>query len=221
VGKDMWKSIISALFVLFPTLYFGYVGKPAEMALALVAGVAAGVLLNIERIKVFKAGPSGVEAELKEVLEEAYATMANLKALGRPLLLATFDVLTRGGRWGWGASGSPLKHRLVRELEEVAEALSLDDQEIQETRTKFYHYQTWDHYHQFIEKVIKDKRPDKEIQDGLRALRNYGSSDFPGEAEIRELLGDLYQTLEPDHIELLKDYLHYNQHHSLRRKEES
>ena len=215
----MWKSIISVLLVLLPTLCFGYLGKPAEMGLAIVAGGVAGLFLNIERIKAFKAGPSGIEAELKEVLEEAYATMANLKALGRPLLLVTFDVLTRGGRWGWGASGDPLKHRLVRELEEVAEALFLDDQEIQEARTKFYHYQTWDRYHQFIEKVIKDKRPDKEIQDGLGALRNYGSSDFPGEAEIRELLGDFYETLEPDHIELLKDYLHYKQHHSPRRKE--
>jgi hypothetical protein len=215
----MWKSIVSVLLVLLPALYFGYVGKSVEMGLAIVAGIAAGLFLNIERIKAFKAGPSGVEAELKEVLEEAYATMANLKALARPLLLSTLDVLTRGGRWGWGASASPMKHRLVRELEEVAEALALDDPEIQEARAGFYRYQTRDRYRRFMNKMIEDKQPDTEIRDGLKALCSYGSSDFPGEAKIEELLGDLYETLEPDHIELLEDYLYYKEHHSLRREE--
>ncbi|MBC8492341.1 MAG: hypothetical protein H8D43_01045 [Chloroflexi bacterium] len=215
----MWKPIGSVLLVLVPALYFGYVGKPTEMLLAIVAGGLAAAFLNIERIRWIKAGPSGFETELKQAIEEAYATTKSLKALARPLLLATFHILTVGGHYGWGRLATPEKHSLISELEAITEALSLDDQKIKEARDRFYRNATWEHYRRFMSKVIEDKHPDTEIQGGLRALLRTDSSDFPSEKEIRGQLGDLSEALEPDHIELLQDYLYYKENRSLRPRE--
>src|ERR1700745_3476014 len=64
--RSMKRLIQIAAFsiLLIGTLVFGYLGKPAEMGLAIVAASIALVFSDIERFKSFKG--AGFEAELRE-----------------------------------------------------------------------------------------------------------------------------------------------------------
>ncbi len=58
------------IFVFLPlaSFYFGYMGKPAEMGLAIVAGAIALAFANIDKIRKFKG--AGFEAEMREQREQ-------------------------------------------------------------------------------------------------------------------------------------------------------
>ena len=59
---------ISSYIVLFVfSLIFGFLGKPAEMGLSIIAGSLGLAFLNIDKIKRFKGG--GFEAEMQEKIE--------------------------------------------------------------------------------------------------------------------------------------------------------
>ena len=53
----------SSAILLIVTIYFGYVGKPTEMGLAITAGFIGLVFSSLDKFESFKAG--GVEAKLK------------------------------------------------------------------------------------------------------------------------------------------------------------
>jgi hypothetical protein len=61
--------------------YFGLVGRLKEMGLAMTACVLAALINNFDKIKWLKA--PGIEAELKETVNKAYATKEELGDLIR------------------------------------------------------------------------------------------------------------------------------------------
>ena len=62
-----WIQFIAYTILLVGTMVFGFLGKPTEMGLAIVASAIALVFSDIERFKRFKG--AGFEAELREQME--------------------------------------------------------------------------------------------------------------------------------------------------------
>lgn len=60
-------EFVSFMIMLLGSLAFGYLGKPAEMGLAIVAGAIAFSLANLDKFSKIKG--AGFEAELKEKIE--------------------------------------------------------------------------------------------------------------------------------------------------------
>ncbi|MGE5588603.1 MAG: hypothetical protein ACM3ZO_10400 [Clostridia bacterium] len=183
------------------------------MGLAIVAGAIAAAFLNLDRIEHFKG--AGFEAEMKRVVEKAYATIENLKDLARPLILSTLDILTSSGRWG----GMDLhqKHELAKGLERVARSLTLHDKDLESARETFYRYHVWDHYTEFTNAVSKEKDVDDSVKNRLAALRNYESLDYPSKELIVRTLGYAAEAVSPETKETLADYLYYLKERHLRR----
>lgn len=85
--KENTKSIISISLIMIPVIIFGALGMSVEMTIVLFAGFASAVLMNIDKFKSFKAGK--LEAKLREadkVIEDAHATIGQLKEVAEPLL---------------------------------------------------------------------------------------------------------------------------------------
>ena len=211
----MIKKIILVLIILGPSLIFGYFGKPTEMSLAIVGGAITAAFLNIDKMSRFKG--AGFEAEMKEAVKEAYATIENLKELGEPLILTTIEILTKEGRFG--GMGAYKKHKFKQELEDISKSLDIDNNRLEKIKDKFYRYHVWDHYQEFITVISQDSYVDKEIANKLGSLKkDYSSKDFPKEETIQEIINQVDE-LEEITQETLKDYIYYKNNKEIRKKE--
>lgn len=62
---EQWIQFIAYTILLVGTMVFGFLGKPTEMGLAIVASAIALVFSDIERFKRFKG--AGFEAEYRRL----------------------------------------------------------------------------------------------------------------------------------------------------------
>ena len=212
---DTFKTIITLTLILGPPMAFGILEKPMEMRIAVVVGAIAAAFFNIDKFKRFKG--AGFEAELKEAVDKAYATLDSLKELAKPLILATTDILTSAGRWG--GMDAHQKHVFMKDLEQTARSLSLRDKELEDAKEKFYRFHTWDHLNHFIRKASEAKNIDNATRQRLSARINYHSHDFPTKKELFDILGSRADDLSENVAEALNDYLYYVENKMLRRPE--
>lgn len=96
--KDNVKNIIAVSLIMIPVIVFGFLDMTAQMTISLFAGFASAVLLNIDRFKSFKAGQ--LEAKLREtnkIIDDASATIEQLRSVTEPLLNANLSLLIHDG----------------------------------------------------------------------------------------------------------------------------
>lgn len=99
-------TIIGSLLTLCLTVMFGVMGKPTEMGIIVVAGGIALAFLNIDKIQKFKG--AGFEAEMKRAVEEANATIEQL----REVAATSSEVILTDLMAGNFMSGTTLEKRL-------------------------------------------------------------------------------------------------------------
>jgi len=207
------RAFICASIILVPAIGFGIANMPKVMGLAIGAGVAASIFVNVDKIATFSG--FGVKAEMRQAIKEAYATTEALKRLAEPLMLAAIDTLTYGSRF----SGVPWsqKHEVLRSLDEVAGELSLQgNAEISAARSNFFRLHTWDHYNRF-ESSLRELNLDRETADRVHALKQYDTENFPTEDQIVAALGpDVSVRLGEAQREALRDYMFYRDNRRLR-----
>jgi len=211
----MCKELISPILVLVPPLVFGFLGKPTEMGIALAAGALAAVFVNIEQIQRFRGG--GVELEMKRAVEEAYASIEEVRRLGRVLIEVALRTLTMMNRYG--PMDLHQKHALWQDLKRMAGELDLeDDQSLREASEECYRYLAWDLFERFVDQARKDGIP-TEVRERLSQMRDCSSADLPGRDQIEAVLGEHLARLNSETLELLEDYLYYRDHRQFRRPE--
>lgn len=102
--------------------WFGHRGSATEMAAAVLPGTLGLIFLNLDRFKSFKA--PGIEAELKDAVQTAYATVNQMKQVARTLLLAQADAIAASGRMSLLTMGEKLNR--LQELDTLATDLELE-----------------------------------------------------------------------------------------------
>lgn len=207
------RIYISVLLILVPPIGFGIAKMPKEMGLALAAGVFAACFVNIDKIAKFSG--FGINAEMRQAIDEAYATTAALKKLATPVLVSAVNILAYGGRY----SGVPAqtKERLIKEFDQLAEELSLQDlPELRKARDGFFALHTRDAYRAFLSS-LRDLRLPEVTMNTLRALQDRIPEESPTESAIRGALGSEASKLGSEQTECLADYLYYRDNRRLRR----
>ncbi|WML49174.1 hypothetical protein RCG23_03525 [Neobacillus sp. PS3-34] len=96
--KNLLKNTFTLICIMGPSLYFGYFGKPTEMGLAIAAGAIAVIFLNPDKFQSFSA--ASVQAELRKTVEEAYASIEQIKEIATPSIWTSITNLTFQGRFG-------------------------------------------------------------------------------------------------------------------------
>ncbi|MCG8514690.1 MAG: hypothetical protein MI740_11145 [Halanaerobiales bacterium] len=127
------KNNIVIIIIILPAIYFGYIGKSTEMGLAIVAGAIVAAFINIDKIQRFKG--AGFEAEMRKMVEEGYATIENLKELGKPIIKALFVNITHFNNIGSMALHK--KHEVLDDLKQILKRLFLKDKELMEIISVF------------------------------------------------------------------------------------
>lgn len=120
-----FQLIISILLIMVPPLFFGYFDKTAAMTIALFAGFASAIMINIDKFEYFKAGQ--LEARIREadkIIEDAHATIDQLKDVAEPLLNTNLSSLIYDGYFDGMNIDDKLK--VFKELYEAESNLELN-----------------------------------------------------------------------------------------------
>ena len=97
--KKLIRNALLVIIILGPALYFGVIGKPAEMGISIIASSLVLVFMNIDKFEFFKGG--GFEAKLRDIekaKEDAYATIEALKTVAGPIIAEALHTINWSGR---------------------------------------------------------------------------------------------------------------------------
>lgn len=211
-----WKKalniITTIVVIIVPALVFGYAGKTAEMGLIVVASSITVAFLNIDKIKSFTG--AGFKAEMKEAIDEANATMDNLKEISIPLIVSSLHHIINSGR----LVGLDFKERegLKNSLDVAMEKLGIEDEKINDMLEDFYRFTTWDLLSDFRNEFYKTRSKDNESYKKLQDMFKIYTTDYPSKKEILEVLNINDQDLNTFEGEKLENYLYYIKKHKLR-----
>lgn len=210
------KALISVSLIIGPTFFFGLVGKATEMGLSIVAGAIGAAFLNLDRVEHFKG--AGFEARMKKVVDEAYATIDNVRAATVPLMIATLNNLTYANRWG--GMNLQQKQALLLSLQSTAKDLSIKDNNVTAAFDLLHRFTTWDLFQLFKRSLEKDL-PDSNLRismgEKFQAILNYDSTTFPTEQQILNIVGEQANKMSNETKERLTDFLFYQTQKRLRR----
>ncbi|UYZ39005.1 hypothetical protein OD350_29395 (plasmid) [Clostridium beijerinckii] len=211
-----WKKtlniITTIVIIIVPALIFGFVGKTAEMGLIVVASSITVAFLNIDKIKSFTG--AGFKAEMKEAIDEANATMDNLKEVSIPLIVSALHHIINSGR----LVGFDFKERegLKNSLDVAMEKLGIEDEKINEMLEDFYRFTSWDLLSDFRNEFYKTRSNNDESYQKLQDMFKIYTTDYPSKKEILEVLDINDQDLNLSESEKLENYLYYIKKHKLR-----
>jgi hypothetical protein len=197
----------------------GYLGRPAEMVISTGTFSVAILFLNLDKFHKFK-GP-GIEAEMRKVTDEAYATIENLKSLERELqnlaLVLAEPVIQVTNMSGVHMQYMVLEYK-VRLIDRVVESLStlgISQSDIDPLLENFHSRIRQKHSHRLYN-AIKNASKSKETA-------------MPGwDEEMSEWEPERFEAFVSEHAldistdecrECVEDLKHWNERKRIRRME--
>lgn len=207
------KTFFSITIIIVPAFIFGFMGKSVEMGLEIVAGAIAGAFLNLDKFERFSG--AGFEAELRKAVEDAYATLDNLKEVTKPLMMITVSNLTYAMRFG--GMDFKEKNNHSKEIERISESLDMQDDELKVTFDTFYRYHTWDLYSIFTNSIYKESKHN-ELNNDLNDLKDYESVNYPTKEKIDTILEAHNYQLSEESQKKLENFFYYQNNRDLKYK---
>lgn len=203
------NRILSIIFIVVPTMYFGYIGKATEMGLALLMGTLVATFINLDKFSSFKG--AGFEAQLreaKETVEKALVTVENLREILQPLLFNTLHSITYMGRIG-GGGPSTNKDTIRDGCEKIISTLKIDSPELLDIISTYNKFNMWDAYGQILNLLNQiDDRP-QTLLIQLDVDNRYSDDNYPPLSFIYKALSDNnipLDTLSSDISKAIKNY---------------
>ena len=188
--------LVASIFV------FGLKGMAAEMGIAVAASGVFLAFANLDKFSEFKG--AGFEAKLREAVDEANATIENLKSVAAPLLTTTIDLLAKDGRW---AEIRPSKnHALYDKLIALQADIGISDCSLEKAKSQYLSIHAWD----MVSDLASDiERAGKE-KFSVEVRKELGSHSFdepPSLEKFLALLGEVeLQDEEGRKLERIRQY---------------
>lgn len=209
--KGKLLTILGSLLTLGLAVMFGVMGQPSEMGIIVVAGAIGLAFLNIDKIQRFKG--AGFEAEMKRAVEEANATIEQLREVAATSSEAILTDLMAGNFM----DGTTLEKRLELHDRLIGnlEGIGASEQQIKNAD------EMWRRgisiiFFRGIRAAIESRKKssqlnteaDKHILDTSREFQNllqFKEWQAPSSTDLREFIENK-GVMNPEVDELLKDY---------------
>ncbi len=133
IDMDKLKNFIGFTLLISSIFIFGLQGMSVEMGIAVVASSIFLAFANLHKFTKFKG--AGFEAELKQVVDEAHATIENLKEVAKPLIQTSLNSLAKAGRLSEGAFNK--NHDLYDQLNTLQTKIGLESNDLEASKS-FY-----------------------------------------------------------------------------------
>lgn len=144
-------NVIGLLLLATSIFLFGLREMISEMGIAVVASAIFLAFANLDKFSEFKG--AGFEAKMRHVVDEANATIDNLKEVAKPLIKTNLISLAKAGRFSSGAFNK--NHELYDQLIELQQKLDLTGSDIEESKSKYLNIHAWDMISELSDKIGK------------------------------------------------------------------
>jgi len=189
-GKN-WTFVIFMFYTIVVSSIFGYLDKTTAMGLSIALGAIGMAFSHIDKIKRFKG--ASFEAEMKEVVSEAYATIEQMKYLAALIGEFAFTFIQGEGRAG-GIEPN-IKIDLDIKIVSLLEKIGLSKEQIINAKEHSNRYILHDHvYHIFrvlerenINKELTKKLTD-ELEDTMQSIVRNKNNSLIDPKELRKYL---------------------------------
>jgi hypothetical protein len=222
--KNTATTGLASIVMVSLAMYLGVMGKPTEMGLIIAACSISIAFLNLDRIQKFKG--AGFEAEMRQAVEEAHATVEQLRILAATSTESTLTTLMSGSFF----DGTTLDHRLSMhdKLVECLQHLGVSQKQISEAR------HMWNKgvgviYHRAIRHALADRKEKNIVNPDATPERTAAATEFqellkferwdaPSSQEMRAFI-QVNGLLTEQISELLSDYAYFEQTGQIKRRE--
>jgi hypothetical protein len=218
MSEKNWTNVFLLLAVIFFAVfgYFLWNDKNGQTS----ALIATGLCIIASRsgvLKKLKLSPTGVEAELQSLVDDAKATIEQLHSLAINQSKLVLQLLQAEGRWGGGSRDD--KERMRAETLSMLQELGVADEAIEELKAVEHPYMHFD----YCGAVTRD------IHQDLTAAQRQNWNEFfshdirkgigfePEPDELEKFLTD-NKLLNADVAERLLDYREFHEHGTHRRE---
>lgn len=131
------KNFIATIFIIFvPQIILVYLGKSYQiMIIFLVCSITVCVLFLQDKVNTLRFGKNGIELDMREAINEAYATIDNIKELIDPII--NYNLQLMAGE-DLAFEGTNLEERIAffRKARELAKKLNIDTLELKSSFAK-------------------------------------------------------------------------------------
>ena len=208
--KDRTLTVLVCLVILVLAVMFGLKAMPTEMGIIVVAGAIFLSFLHIDKIQRFKG--AGFEAEMRQAVEEANATVHQLRDVATTSTKATLTTLMAssfGFQNGMNLSSKlDLHDKLISDLKKIGAS----EQQI-EHADEMWRKGVSVIFHRGILKAIKKTsqiNPDvaeqvKAVSEEFQEFLNFDTWCTATPEEMKSFINDK-GVMNPDIEELLEDY---------------
>jgi hypothetical protein len=207
------KAIIffAWMYIFIVPVTFGFLDKVGIMTASILAGCLILAFAYIDKVKKIKG--AGFEAEMREAINEAYATIEKLQDIAVKLSEPIVTEVTMHNRM---MQYIPLKYRFeqIKEIESSLHNLGVAKEKIDKTTEFFYSVYREDH----IKKIVYAIAQDKDAPDALQEkLEKYKEGEIPVKFHMAQFISDSEYVPNHEVEELIKDSEHYEQERNFRR----
>jgi hypothetical protein len=196
----------------------GYFGMPDVMYVSTFLATVLLLAANSDRIAKIKASATGFEAETRAIINEARATIEELRAIAKIAVRANLSLVMRGNRWG-GFSQDEKEE--VRRLSLAAlTQIGVPAPEQEEMFLEWHSVVRYDHVYFLLGRhtVPKQVIGNVELHTEWGALRNVSFDRVPTADTVDAFLRKAGM-LDDERKELLEDYRFYEANRRHRRPE--
>jgi hypothetical protein len=222
--NNTWITAAASLLMLTLAMILGVLGKPTEMGLIVVAGAISIAFLNIDRIQRFKG--AGFEAEMRQAVEQAHATVEQLRTLAAASAESTLTTLMAGNFMGGTTLSTrlDLHDRLIKSLEDIG----VPQPQIDEAE-RMWKKGVGAVYHRGIHHCLEGRtqknninlnadpavlEASKQFQDLLK----FENWEAPSSSAMTTFI-EGKNLMSPELAELLSDYSHFEQTGKIKRRD--
>lgn len=211
----------SLAFMLISVSVFGYLEKTAALVGAITASAIGMAFANLDKIARFKG--AGFEAQMKEAVQEAYATTDSLRDLAIVMARAVSDILAVENRY----AGIKDIHKLdiKKNIDCILRDAGIDDRKIKHAGRLFDAYIHFDHAKRLAN--LASKTPDisdqaKQAVEEMAVFSKTGDLDelyAASPVEFRKFLSE-HDLKSKEIEEALEDYEYFVEKYDFRRPEQ-
>lgn len=210
--------VIGAFVSLGVSIWMGYLEKHWVMG---VAGAAFFVLLFADRLIEFSIGKSGLKAKMKEVdevVDDAKATVDQLRLIAEAVGKTTASLVVRGGRMGPTFSDQE-KDEIIGSIHDALREIGIPKERRQEVWKDSYAYTEFDYAGYVLGGSTTPSNASPEAIKEWKSLRSGGVYGRAGPDKIEHFL-EKYNFLTEEVRERLEDHKYYVVHRTNRRPDE-
>jgi len=202
-------NIIGFTLLIVSIFVFGLKGMAAEMGIAVAASGVFLAFANLDKFSEFKG--AGFEAKLRQAVDEANATIENLKSVAAPLLTTTIDLLAKNGRFE-GGSACNKSHELYNKLMSLQTEIDISDNALEKAKTQYLNIHAWD----MISDLAADIERSGQEKFTMVLREQVGSHSFDTTPSLDVFLSLLSKVkLEDKESQKLEQIKHYYQNYKL------